>query len=318
VELDALNDRPPRLSLVVTTVGRRVPFARLVRSLEGSTRRHETELVVVDQSPDGSCAAWLAEEQTDLAWRSTSSPPGASAGRNAGLRLARGDIVGFPDDDCWYEPDTAERVLARFDTDPDLMLLSGRALTADGRRSMLRWPDRPAPITESNHYRTIIAFSLFVRRAVLPQVGVFDEAIGTGSLGWYGAGEESDLVLRLLAAGHAGRYDPEIVVHHDEPRDRAGPELVAKMLRYGCGQGHLWRAHRTAPGHVGYRIARKLAGAGVNFVRGRWTRGRADLAFVHGCLAGLRDRSPRALRTLASTTDVTLARAAADEPTTAR
>jgi glycosyltransferase involved in cell wall biosynthesis len=283
----------PRLSLVVSTVGRLEPFVRLVRSIERATRRDEVELVLVDQSRDRRCAAWLEDSRTALRWRSTSSGPGVSVGRNAGLLLTTGAIIGFPDDDCWYEPDTLELVLGQFDGDHQLDALAGRALTADGRPSMLRWPDRPAPITPSNYYRTSIAFTLFVRGRALAEVGGFDVSIGAGAPGWYGAGEESDLVLRLLAQGHVARYDPEVIVHHHEPQDHPGPDLTAKMLRYGCGQGHLWRVHDVPAGHVVYRLGRKLTGAVTRCCTGHWRRGLADLAFVRGCVAGMRGRRPR-------------------------
>jgi hypothetical protein len=301
-----------RLSLIVTTVGRLGPFARLIRSLEASKRRAEVEVIAVDQSPGRACAAWLEVERPELAWRTTISPPGASAGRNAGLHLAVGELVGFPDDDCWYEPDTIDRVVARFDRDPDLTVLSGRALTADGRPSMLRWPDASTPITASNYYRTAVAYTLFVRRPAVTAVGGFNETIGTGAPGWLGAGEESDLVLRLLAVGSVAGYEPDIVVHHEEPRDEAGPELATKMLRYGCGQGHLWRVHAAPAGHIAYRLARKVAGAGLRYATGRPEIGRADAAFVRGCIAGLRDRPPRSLRASA------LALEAADASTRGR
>jgi hypothetical protein len=161
---------------------------------------------------------------------------------------------------------------------------------------MLRWPDAPKAITVSNYYRTTIAYTMFVRRAAVKAVGGFDETIGTGAPGWFGAGEESDLVLRLLAAGSLACYEPDIVVHHEEPRDSAGPELATKMLSYGCGQGHLWRVHAAPAGHIAYRLARKIAGAGLRYATGRPEIGRADAAFVRGCIAGLRDRPPRSRR----------------------
>ena len=54
----------PALSLVVSTVGRPADFRRLLASVEASSAAADVELVVCDQSVDGSCAAVLAESGT--------------------------------------------------------------------------------------------------------------------------------------------------------------------------------------------------------------------------------------------------------------
>src|SRR5690606_18493353 len=124
------------------------------------------------------------------------------------------------------------------------------------------------------------SFTFFLRRALVEAVGGFDEGLGAGSPGPFGAGEESDLVLRLLAAGARIDYDPAIVVHHDEPRSAADDAFVAKMERYGAGQGLLWRRHRASPVSVGYLLGRKAGGALVRRVRGDAVLSRADVAYL--------------------------------------
>lgn len=281
---------------MVSTVGRVDALAQLLDSLSASSATGRFELVLVDQSDDGACTALLEGRSLPFRWQATTSERGLSRGRNAGARLARGDHVGFPDDDCWYAPDTIERVLARVDAAPSLAALSGRALGADGRPCLLRWLDRPCRVTPRNYYRTTIAITLFLRRSLLEEVGGFDVALGAGSTGWFGSGEESDLVLRLLAAGHEISYDPSISVYHPETRDVPTPGYVEKMLRYGAGQGHLWRVHHASPSQVAYLLGRKLGGAALRRARGQGARSRADLAYVRGCIAGLRDVPPRELR----------------------
>ena len=44
-----------------------------------------------------------------------SDEKGLSLNRNRGLVLMEGEIVGFPDDDCEYQPDTLEKVVAFFE-----------------------------------------------------------------------------------------------------------------------------------------------------------------------------------------------------------
>ncbi len=184
-------------------------------------------------------------------------------------------------------------MLDTFAAEPGLAGLSGRQQTLDGRPSMLRWPERGGPVTRTNFMKTSIMSGMFFRRGRLDRVGRFDEGMGVGSAGWYGAGEESDLLLRVLADGGQVRYDPGLVVLQDEPRDEADARFVAKMLRYGCGNGHLWRVHRLPRWLLAWYSARKAVGAAVRFTLGRTALARADLAYLRGTWAGWTDRRPR-------------------------
>jgi glycosyltransferase involved in cell wall biosynthesis len=282
----------PRMSLVVSTTGRTAPFRRLRDSLERCDQASEIELVLVDQSADACCAALLADRAVPYRWRALTSAPGLSCGRNAGLRYTSGDLIGFPDDDCWYPPDAIRRVFGRFEADTGLDGLSGRQLTPDGRPSSLRWARSAKRVTARNYHRTTISSTLFLARRLLDAVGGFDESIGIGSAGWNQAGEESDLILRALAAGARIMYEPDLLVYHEDARDNPSSELAGKMLGYGCGQGHLWRMHHWPRYRILYLLGRKTARSLSHRLRGQRLLADADAAFVRGCLAGLRGRPP--------------------------
>ncbi|WP_460433635.1 glycosyltransferase family 2 protein [Angustibacter speluncae] len=290
-----MADGGPALSLVVSTIGRPADLARLLRSVERSTVAGRVQLVVCDQSQDQSCARVLRESGTSVAWEATTSGRGASRGRNAGLRLATAPVVAFPDDNCWFPPTTLEQALAAFDADPSLAGVSGQQQTEDGRPSMLRWLATPQPVTRTNFMRTSIMSTMVFRRAVLDEVGWFDEGLGVGSDGWLGAGEESDLLLRVLDAGGRVDYDPTLVVLQEEPRDEADAGFERKMLRYGCGNGHLWRRHGLSRAQLAWYSARKVVGSVVRAARGQRHLARADVAYLRGTWAGWTGRPPREL-----------------------
>lgn len=306
----------PDLSLVVSTIGRPAEFERLLVSVHESTAANQVELIVVDQSRSQECAAVLADYQRgkygppSLARTvATTSGLGASHGRNVGLRSATAPLVGFPDDNAWYPAETLHRVATRMLAVPEVAALSGRQATPDGRDSMLRWHRSAGPVTRLNFLRTSIMSSMFFRRDVLDAVAVddagpFDETMGVGSPGWYGAGEESDLLLRILDANGRVDYDPALVVLQAEPRDDHDPRFVDKMLRYGCGMGHLWRIHRLPRTQLAYYATRKVAIAAVRGARGDLVTARADLAYLEGLAAGMRDRPPARLRARAQLAQV--------------
>lgn len=282
----------PLVSLVVSTIGRPVALARFLDSLGRQPDADRIELVVVDQSPDQACAELVRTHTIQGPWTVTTSGRGASVGRNEGLRSATAPVVAFPDDNCWYAPDTITRVLAALEDDPGLCGVSARQATVDGRPSMLRWLAHPTTVTRSNFMRTTICSTLFLRRHVLDSVGPFDESIGVGSSHGIGAGEESDLVLRVLANGGSIAYRPDITVFQDDDREAITVEFVDKMLRYGVGNGHLWRRHGLSRRQLAYYSARKLAGAGVRAVSGRSVLARSDIAYLRGTVAGWRGTAP--------------------------
>jgi GT2 family glycosyltransferase len=75
--------------------------------------------------------------------------------------------------------------------------------------------------------------NLAVRREALESVGGFDERLGPGAR--WEAGEDLELIDRLLAAGCTGRYEPTVSGYHLQWRSTK--ELFGLEWRYGLGQG---------------------------------------------------------------------------------
>lgn len=291
-----MSAAPPALAVVVSTIGRIEEFTRLIQSVDASSVAASVEFVVVDQSADQQCAHVARRRAWAMSVQVVTSGRGASLGRNTGFALTSAPIVVFPDDDAWYTGDTLRTIIDAFAHDPQLAALCGRQVTSDGRPSMLRWQAEPGPVTARNFSRTSIMSTMFFRHEWLDRVGPFDENMGVGSAGWYGACEESDLLLRVIEAGGDVRYRPDIVVTQQEPRDEPDDAFVTKMLKYGCGQGHLWRKRRLPKSQLAYFLARKLVASAVRFTRGDRVLARADLAWLRGNVAGFLDRPPRSLR----------------------
>jgi glycosyltransferase involved in cell wall biosynthesis len=247
----------PRFTLVVATYGRSEVLGRLVESLLAQTYR-DFDVVVADQNPDDRVlplieplrAAGLLADHLRIA------RPSASGARNIGLAAARGSIVAFPDDDCWYDSATLERAAAYFDTDPGLDGLAGVWAEAGAMAG-----DQTSEITREAMRRfragNLACITLFLRRELLISVGGFDERIGPGR--WFAGAEETDLVLSLLAAGGRMRRGADVVVHHppdDGPLAGPGRHPLGTVRRRARGTGALYAKHRLAP----WVVARGLVG----------------------------------------------------------
>jgi GT2 family glycosyltransferase len=274
--------RDLRFDLVVATVDRVEPLDALLTSLESQTHRR-FRVVVVDQNADDRAAAVLAAHP-GLEVLRLDSARGLSRARNVALPVLGADLVAFPDDDCSYPPDLLERVAARFAADPSLDGVTGRAAASDGA-SDPSWEAAAAVLTPGNLWNRVISFTLFLRHALVAEVGAFDERLGLASGTPWSSGEEVEYVVRALRAGARIAYDPAIVVTH-AVKTYSPAELRAVGLRDGASVGWILRRHGYGPRTIARMLVRPLGGIGASLVRGDVARASFHAAMLRGRVRG--------------------------------
>lgn len=230
----------PTVSLIVATVNRTTELDHLFASFAAQTFQ-DFEIIVVDQNIDDRLQPCLERARNlDLQIKHIRHrPANLSSARNVGIGAAEGEWVGFPDDDCWYDERLLEKLKPRFACKHPL---SGAAV---------QWaeeglPAEPAPnLTweRSRLFRDIpvASFQLFFHRGLFSRIGDFDCRFGVGL--FFGAGEETDLILRALRAGALLTYEPEAIVHHPIKIPAPTPDARLAMLARQRGAGALWAKH---------------------------------------------------------------------------
>lgn len=223
------------ISLILATVGRTTELNRLIDSLAAQTL-HDFELIVVDQNADDRLTPVLQRGRSlGLSLRQLRhSPPNLALARNAGIAVASGRWLGFPDDDCWYEPYTLERMQLRTLLQDHPAGVVGHWVEQDPAypAGLLNWQ-------RSSRFRDlpVSSITLFFSRDLLDRIGGFDGRLGVGQ--WFGAGEETDIVLRALRSGALVVYEPAIRVHHRVeaglPSNSGNARKLAKLRARGAG-----------------------------------------------------------------------------------
>lgn len=235
--------RTPEMSLILATVGRTDQLDRLFDSLAAQTFSN-FEVIVVDQNTDDRLAVHIERAKyLGIALRHVKHhPPNLAAARNAGIDLAKGKWIGFPDDDCWYDPKLLERVAKRFSRDDKPEGVIVRWVEQNEQpmlASDLSWE-------RSSAFRDIpvCSITLFCQRHLFDRIGGFDARFGVGQ--WFGAGEETDLLLRALQTGAFFTYEPSAEVHHAVAPARlpANPQARQAMRHRARGTGALYAKHR--------------------------------------------------------------------------
>jgi mycofactocin system glycosyltransferase len=199
------------------------------------------------------------------------SHSGPAAARNAGMARVLSPLVAFVDSDCTVPPAWLDGLVGHF-ADPRVALVAPRVVTPTGSSGLARYESARSPldlgtaegrVAPGTRVSYVPSAAIVVRRAAMAGA-CFDERLG--------AGEDVDLVWRLVEAGWDVRYVPTVEVSHAS--DLRLSEWLARRALYGSTAGPLSRRHRgalaparistTAAATWGLLLARRpLAAVGV-------------------------------------------------------
>src|SRR6185369_4163368 len=280
--------RPIALTLIICTYNRAQSLSETLQSLEGlDVGGLRGEIILVDNnSSDGTRAA--IEQflpRAPLTARYLFEPrQGLSHARNTGVDAATGDVVVFSDDDVLFDRRWLREIVSAFALETDAAAVGGKILPKwpapppdsvapelPSFLSLLDHGDKPVVLTEPVLWGANLAF----RREVFDTIR-FHSALGRIGNKLYN-GEDSDLLLRLIARGERVLYWPRAVVHHNIPRQRLTKAYFRKWH---------WDAGSMAAQRMPRRVARSLLGIPYHFYR----RTAQDLAsWSHRTLTRERD-----------------------------
>jgi glycosyltransferase involved in cell wall biosynthesis len=249
-----------RFSLVIATCGRTTEVATLLGSVL-CQRRDDIEVILVDQNADDRLLPVIEEVRGRLRIHHLrTAERNVSAARNLGLDAAQGEIVAFPDDDCWYPDNLLDGVDEWFKTSPLHSVLAVGAVDDEGIPSGNRWIQDSCEITPWNSLRTTFCSSLFVSAVEESRRVRFDPRISRG--------EETDFILRLLSTGLRGRFDRSLCIRHPRRDMMSGTVSKERAVSYGAGMGRLVRRHSLTVLWAAL-VAYDLVRAGLVVLRGR-------------------------------------------------
>ncbi len=235
----------PRLSAVICTVNRPQLIGAAVESLLANDHP-AFELLVVDQSRDGSTEAALDKFRGDPRFRYVRiERVGLSAAYNAGIEMTQAPILAFTDDDCVAPAHWLSSIAAAFERHPDVELLYGRTLIPPELRDApgvvpSAWIRRERKLGKGYGFRvSAMGANFAMQRVLFHRIGGFDEALGGG--GPLRSSQDFDYQYRAYREGAVCLLSPDVWVHHYGIR---APQAWRDTLKaYGIGDGAFYLKH---------------------------------------------------------------------------
>lgn len=227
-----------KISMIIATINRIDEIDQLLESISKlNYNLSKIEVIIVDQNKNN-CLKKIIDKYVQLNLKHiTSDVKGLSLNRNKGIKLATGDIICFPDDDCQFLENTIKNVVENFEKNPEISVFLGKIIDENGRDCIRKWPNKIEKIKLKNFYLRNTSITLFKKNSNINKY--YDENFGVGSI--YGACEDADLLYRILKKGALVEYNPNIILYHPSPK---GVITKEKSYCYGIGFGAFCKKNR--------------------------------------------------------------------------
>ncbi len=266
----------PLVSVIVLNYKR---LKELARCLDSVVQQDwpKLEIIVVDNHSEEDVASLARSKSAAIRLIELPANLGSCAGRNAGIREARGEIIITIDNDVSFlSPSEVRKVVKAFAEHPGIHVLAFRICDEDtGELRIREWcHPRDWKAFGDTEFETSFfgeGASAF-RREVFEVAGLYWEPLFIGNEGY-------DLALRLLDRGYRILYYPRVRVSHS-----MSPETRSKSRPfYFYTRNYIWIAYKDHAFREGVRyLAPKLLMMLFFSIR-EWN----PTAFLRGAWAGV-------------------------------
>ncbi|MBI5929945.1 MAG: glycosyltransferase family 2 protein [Chloroflexi bacterium] len=202
-----------KLSFVIVTYKRGDLLQTCLKSIyQQANLPRPYEIVIIDNGGD---AAIIPPNDSYIQIRleRPQNNLGAAGGRNLGMKVAKGEIMVFIDDDAeWHQPEDVSHILQLMETYPKCGVVAMHSLHPNTHAPIMTEFPHPSKtfllgVTRPTEIPYFYAYGNALRTEVLGITGGYPERFGIYA-------EELDLSLRIIEAGYSILYDPQLAVYH--------------------------------------------------------------------------------------------------------
>jgi GT2 family glycosyltransferase len=281
----------PRASVIIPTWNGLTLLRSCLNALRQQTYT-EAEVIVVDNGSTDATVAALRSEYPEVRVVALPSNGGYTGGCNAGMRVARGEILVMFNNDIEADPRWLEELVAALDRHPEAGSAASRLMLYDRRDTLNTagdlyhrdgtpdsrgvWQRYGPPYDEEGFVFGACGGGVAYRRALIDDIGMFEERFFM----WC---EDVDLNWRAQVAGWKCIYAPKSVAYH-----RLSATGGGALSSYHVGRNTIWVIARNYPFTLWRKHWREVVAAQGRIAREalRAWRGAAARARLRGQVVG--------------------------------
>jgi GalNAc5-diNAcBac-PP-undecaprenol beta-1,3-glucosyltransferase len=233
------------LSVIIPTHHRAHLLARCLSSIKEQAGTMAVEVLVIsdviDPATDMTCAQWLAPQDV---YMRRNGPPGPSASRNLGLKLAQGRYVMFLDDDDSLEPGYFAQLQPRTELLAHLPVYTDGKVVTESRTANgpVLLDEQPMDLSEQLNVMVYIKNQVPFSCFLFPRLLLEDLSFDTHMRAY----EDWEFVLSFLQRAvpvHLALIGPRIHVVKDDTTDRRGSSAAANDSRAVLDYLYVYHRH---------------------------------------------------------------------------
>jgi glycosyltransferase involved in cell wall biosynthesis len=234
---------PPRISVVIPAFNAERFIAEAIESAVGQTLKPSQIVVIDNASEDGT--GEVASRYPEVTLERIEPNRGPAGARNAGFRIATGELISFHDADDVMLPEKLAIQVRHLREHPETGVVLGcqEIVVEEGAEVPFWHRDTSTPVLmpppETTEDMTQVhPMTILVRREVFEQVGPFDEEIGPA--------EDVDWLLRAKEAGaEIARLENVLVRRRIHSAGLTQDAAAARMAIFRAFKAKIERSRRT-------------------------------------------------------------------------
>jgi glycosyltransferase involved in cell wall biosynthesis len=233
-----------QLSIIIPTINRKIELEELLNSIQNYVINITFEVIIIDQNP--SCflddIINKFKETLNISHHLVTFK-GLSKAKNYGAKLAKGEYLTFPDDDCKVFHNTYAKALETI-VSKKVDIVFGRCIDAEGNDSVLQFKKESYRLSKNNMLGGFVEATGVIHKSVFEKGFFYDENMGAGC--FHGAQEGYDWLYRILTGSQIEvMYNPEVLFYHPQVLlDKGSIQALKRVFSYSCGTAYLCKKHQ--------------------------------------------------------------------------